>query len=55
MRIIASIEEGQIIRKILERPRLPEEPEPRPLPPVPEQLDVQYVPLNDGRFPLPFD
>jgi hypothetical protein len=48
MRIIAFIEEEQIIRKILEHLRLWEEPEPRSPPAVPEQVDIHYVPFFDS-------
>jgi hypothetical protein len=48
MRIIAFIEEEAVIRKILEHLKLWWEPEPRPPPAVPEQVDIQYVPFVDS-------
>jgi len=39
------IEEEVVIRKILEHLKRWEEPEPRPPPVVPEQVDIQYVPF----------
>ena len=45
MRIISIIEEGDVIRKIMEHLKLWEEPDPRPPPAVPEQVDIQYVRL----------
>ena len=48
MRIIAFIEEEEVIRKILEHLKLWEEPEPRSPPAVPEQVDIQYVPFFDS-------
>jgi hypothetical protein len=47
MRVIAFIEEKAVIRKILEHLKLWLEPEPRPPPAVPEQVDLQYVPFFD--------
>jgi len=49
MRIIAFIEEKAVIRKILLHLNRWEEPE--PLPAVPEQADVQYVPFFDREWP----
>jgi hypothetical protein len=48
MRIVAFIEESQGVRKILEHLKLWEEPEPRPPPVVPEQVDIQYFPFFDS-------
>lgn len=48
MKIIAFIEEAAIIRKILEHLRLWEEPEPRAPPPLPAQMDIEYLPFLDG-------
>ena len=45
MRIIAFIEEQEVIRKILKHLKLWEESEPRPPPAVPEQVGVQYIPF----------
>ena len=48
MRVISIIEEQEVIRKVLEHLKLWEEPEPHPLPAIPEQLDIQYVPFFDS-------
>ena len=48
MKIIAFIEEAAVIRKILEHLRLWEEPEPRAPPPLPAQMDIEYLPFLDG-------
>ncbi len=48
MRLISFIEEEEVIRKILEHLKLWEEPEPRPPPAVPEQVEVQYIPFFDS-------
>ena len=48
MKIIAFIEEEAVIRKILEHLRLWEEPEPRALPSLPVQMDIEYLPFLDG-------
>ena len=48
MRVVSFIEEEAVIRKILEHLKLWEEPEPRPPPAVPEQVDIQYVPFFDS-------
>ena len=48
MRIIAFIEEEEVIRKILEHLKLWQEPEPRPPPAVPEQVDLEYVAFLDA-------
>lgn len=48
MRMIAFIEEQHVIRKILEYLKLWEESEARSPPAVPEQVDIQYVPLFDS-------
>ena len=48
MKIIAFIEEKDVIRKILEHLRLWEESEPRAPPPVPAQIDIEYQPFLEG-------
>ena len=48
MRVISIIEEQEVIRRILEHLKLWEDPEPRPPPAVPEQVDIQYVPFFDS-------
>jgi len=48
MRIISFIEEGEVTGQILEHLRLREDPEPRPPPTVPGQVDIQYVPFFDS-------
>jgi len=45
---IAFIGGGVVIRKILERLQLWEEPESRPQPAGLEQADIQYVPFFDS-------
>lgn len=47
MKIIAFIEEEAVIGQILEHLRLREDPEPRPPPAVPGQVDIQCVPFFD--------
>jgi hypothetical protein len=48
MKIIAFIEEGDVIRQILEHLRLWKEPVPRAPPPVPAQIDIECLPFLDG-------